>query len=161
MKSWPTCDCVISPTEMLDKLQEKVGETLGRLADEFGSLNLARSGLLDRVTNGRDRAVYEVLIKFITQKPSKRGFRSGNRAGRVTERDKYLIKEHAKWQTDHPKGSDRQFAVWYHKNEFEWWSGLELPWARKTKKDATEADIRRITKLLRDARKRMEHQSTD
>lgn len=154
MKSWPTCDCVISPTEMLDKLQEKVDERLGDLAYRFGSLKLARSHFLDEeITNERNRAVYEVLIKFIMQKPSKRGFRSGNRAGRVTERDKYFIKEHAAWQANHPKGSIRQFAVWYH-NDL-------LSWTGKTKKVPTEANIRRITKRLRDARKRMEHQSTD
>jgi len=155
VKSWGNCDCIIRPTEMLDKLQEKVGKTVGDLADPCGSLKLARRLFLDEVTNERDRAVYEVLISFITQKPSKRGFRSGNRAGRVTERDKYLIEDHAKWLANHPKGSDRQFAM----EEYEWERQVgEFVGKPLGPKVPTEADIRRITKLLRDARRRVERQ---
>jgi hypothetical protein len=115
---------------------------------------------LSEITNKRDRAVFEVLISFILQTPSKRGFRSGNRAGRAWEEDQLIIKEHAKWKaTRSARGSDRQFAqYWFDRGEGEFEvvheRGLVLR-RRRPKKPATDADIRRITKKLRDARRRI------
>jgi hypothetical protein len=105
----------------------------------------ARKTLLDSAANERDRAIYAILIK---QNASTRGKRSGNRKN-ITTRfgDGQILREFENWQTNRSEpGSNRQFAIWWHRQE--------------AKKEATKADIRRTTKRLRDARRRVEHQST-
>jgi hypothetical protein len=99
----------------------------------------ARRRLLAFASNEVERKVWEILIR---QKASARGSRRGNRESINTRlKDGKILNAHADWQKGRAKlGSDRQFA--------EWW--IE----REEHKDATEADIKRITKRLRDARQR-------
>jgi hypothetical protein len=99
----------------------------------------ARRRLLAFAGNAVERKVWEILIR---QKASARGSRRGNRESINTKlKDKTILNAHADWQKGRAKpGSDRQFAKWF----------IE----REAHKDATEAEIKRITKRLRDARQR-------
>jgi hypothetical protein len=101
---------------------------------------------LDRMLpTPRDRAVYEALLK---QKPSARGNNTGRRKSVETAlADNELLRVHGDWKAARQAAStDRGFACWWYK--------------RETGKAATDKDIRRIAKRLRDARRRVEQQSS-
>jgi hypothetical protein len=130
-------------SDVLDRLEQEVRDRLEMWERLLEDKVKARAALLKTAANERDRAIYEILIK---QRASANGNRSGNRRGVVTNlKDYLLLNNYRRWQEGRNRpGSDREFASWWHKQE--------------TKKDATEQDIKRLTKRLRDARQRVEHQ---
>jgi hypothetical protein len=151
----PTC-------RLLDQLEEELRQIVAQLADGFDDEVLARKYLLARTYNERDRAVFEILLR---QSPTTNGKRSGRRKSfAALRKDEEILNGFEEWQKGrNALGSDRQFAIWWHKHEPTvrittggWYRGI----VRETKGDATEADIKRITKRLRDARRRVEHQSS-
>jgi hypothetical protein len=140
-----SCDCQLTATEIIDMLEKGLRQAVAECAiNIFDDEVLARKYVLSLITNERDRAIYEILLKQ-PMSPSS-GKRSGRRKSYAAQcKNEWLLTDFKSWQKDRA-GSDRQFAAWWHKHE--------------TKKEATEADIKRITKRLRDARRRVEHQSS-
>ena len=125
--------------KILDRLELVLRWRLRSLEYLLQDKVAARKALLDTAANDRDREIYSILIK---QSKSTRGNRSGRRKSMVTQKqDNTLLDNYNAWKERRGAlGSDRQFSMERHHT--------------LTGKDATDDDIRRITKQLRDALKR-------
>jgi hypothetical protein len=100
----------------LDNLEHQLREALRGWEFLTQDKVKARKTLLDSAANERDRAIYAILIK---QGASTAGKRSGNRKNLTTRfGDEYLLREFENWQMNKAsRGSDRQFAIWWHKTK--------------------------------------------
>jgi hypothetical protein len=129
--------------DCLDRMEEALRHKLLMFTLVLGSAARARQTVLGGAPSPRDRAVYGMLLK---QKPTAKNNGAGRRKSVETSMaDNALLGVQAEWQTARrTAGTDRGFASWWFR--------------RETGRTATDKDIRKITKRLRDARRRVGQQ---